>query len=510
MSSKVNLPYLLSVSGLTAVALAVFLFIFNPTPDFNGDNCYYYANATSLASGNGYADMFGEPVNNFPPGYPLLMAPLRMITGSIVAQKVMNLVFMFVGVLLLFSTLIRSGFKYSLAFLACVAVLITPHLLEFSTMMMSEASCFCCLSLIFWLYQRVPYDKSAVWRSRRFYMFLAALVFVCYIRTQAVAVIVAFVFAMLLMRRWKVALAVIGAFFIGYLPWMIRNEIHGLNQSRYVSQIDFSKVLETLKMLIFQAIPESVIPFVEVDYRSTPTVMLCIFAVLWFAFVLYGFWKMEKLRLPMIIFLFANLAIISSIDTPSNYRYLIIILPFITAAVFVGLWHLSASLTKRMLNKQCSPWFLAVLFIPMFMQCDNISKHTIWGLHFFANMELPKNIDNFFEAGRALYRTDRHAIVASRKPELLYLASGMRGKHFMETNDEYEFIKDLLAKKVDYVIIEQLGFPATQLYLIPCVNHHPELFRLSRRVPEPDTFVIYFDKLKAYKWLKEQNKRGAD
>ena len=41
-----DLPWL---AALLVVAVTVFSFVFNPKPDFNGDNSYYYANATSLA-----------------------------------------------------------------------------------------------------------------------------------------------------------------------------------------------------------------------------------------------------------------------------------------------------------------------------------------------------------------------------------------------------------------------------------------------------------------------------
>ena len=155
---------------LWCIALAViftisFSYTFDSKLNLNGDNCYYFANATSLAKGAGYADMFGKPTTNFPPGYPLLMTPLRMVTDSIVAQKVLNGLFLLTGVLLLFSTIVRAGFKRPLAFLACTAVLITPHLLEFTTMMMSEASCFCCIALIFWLYQGIMEKEKERSRS---------------------------------------------------------------------------------------------------------------------------------------------------------------------------------------------------------------------------------------------------------------------------------------------------------------------------------------------------------
>ena len=80
MSKILKSPNVLWGIALFAIFTISFSYIFDSKLNFNGDNCYYYINATSLARGNGYADMLGRPTTNFPPGYPLLMAPLRMIT----------------------------------------------------------------------------------------------------------------------------------------------------------------------------------------------------------------------------------------------------------------------------------------------------------------------------------------------------------------------------------------------------------------------------------------------
>ncbi len=82
---------------IAAVCAAVFAYTFRPALDMNGDTSQYYIYATSLAQGEGYAELgtLGHPpANGFPPGYPLLMAPLRAMTGSIVAQKMLNGLFL--------------------------------------------------------------------------------------------------------------------------------------------------------------------------------------------------------------------------------------------------------------------------------------------------------------------------------------------------------------------------------------------------------------------------------
>lgn len=509
MKNILKHPNLLWMVGLTALFVISFSYIFDSKLNLNGDNCYYFANATSLAKGDGYADMFGKPTTNFPPGYPLLMAPLRMVTDSIVAQKILNGLFLLSGVLLLFSTMVRAGFKRNLAFLACSAVLVTPHLLEFTTMMMSEASCFCCLALIFWLFQGVMQKEKErpVWRMWQFYLMLALIVFSYYIRTQAIAIVAGFVLGGLAMRRWALSAAVVGAFAAGYLPWMLRNSLLELNQSRYISQIDFTNILSTTKMLIVQAIPESIIPFIPVNYDEAPGALLWFLAIALLAVILYGFWNMGKLRWPLFFYFCGTIGIISLFNVPSQYRYLTTMTPFLTMALFAGLWQIGEKLSQRYAGATFSPWILLLLFIPAFAQGSNNKRHTMGDLHATAVQEFPTNYKNFFEMGKALAKQKPNAIVCSRKPELLYATSGMRGVHYIESEDAATMIQGMIDRKVDYVLFEQLGFGSTYRYLLPCLQAHPDIFKAVHKIPNPDTFLFYFDKKEAMKWLKNNSKQ---
>ena len=501
MSKKTKFGNLPWIAALLVIAVAVFLFVFNPKPDFNGDNCYYFANATSLAEGKGYSDIFGEPTSNFPPGYPLLMTPLRMVTDSIVAQKVLNLCFLFASVVMLYLLLVGQGFKRSLAFLAGAAVLVTPHILEFSTIMMSEASCILFIVLSLWLYTRLPEEEAQMWRSPLFYLFLFVLVFVYHIRTQAIAVVAAFIAAVLFERRWRTATATAAAFVAGCLPWILRNALLDVEQSRYVSQIDFSKFLDTAYMLLFKAIPESIIPFININYKEELSVVLFLFAVQWLGIIIYGFCKMGRLRVPLLLMFVATIIIVSSLDTPSSYRYLIILFPLLTAALFVGLWSLG-TLVFRSAKREFPVWTLSLLFVPMFLQTDILSKHTIWGLYVYGRMPLPSKFHNYREVSLRLAEIDRYAIVATRKPELFYIYSGVKARYFLETTDEAKLIENLLDGGVKYVVLDQLGMDATFEYLYPCVRNHPEFFTILVTVKNPDTYLLYFDRDRARQWLK--------
>lgn len=305
------IPKISYSTGLALLALLVFVYIFDRKIDINGDNCYYYIFASSLASGNGYTDMLGNATAHFPPGYPLLMALVRLFTGSVVAQKVLNLLFLFGAVLMLFYTLVAEGVKKPLAFIVGAAVLVTPHILEFSRMMMSEPSCIFFIMLSLWAFVHLTTDNKIEWRSPWLYIFLFATVYTFFIRTQAMVFVGAFVMALLLARRFRMALLLSGAFVAGYAPWALRSALLGLEQSRYIHQLDFTKVFATLKMLVVQVMPESVLPLFRVHYGAEPSLLLYFIAFSLLALTFFGFYRLKRLRFVLPLFLVGNIALVS-------------------------------------------------------------------------------------------------------------------------------------------------------------------------------------------------------
>jgi hypothetical protein len=140
------------------------------------------------------------------------------------------------------------------------------------------------------------------------------------------------------------------------------------------------------------------------------------------------------------------------------------------------------------------------------MQESKGDKHTLKDLHTFAQQKFPQQYTNFFSMGELLAKHAPNAIVCSRKPELLYATSGMRGVKYLEREDTALMLQDMLDKKVDYVIFEQLGYGSTYRYLLPCLKKHPDIFRMVADLKNPETFLFVFEKQKAIDWLKANKK----
>jgi hypothetical protein len=53
-------------------------------------------------------------------------------------------------------------------------------------------------------------------------------------------------------------------------------------------------------------------------------------------------------------------------------------------------------------------------------------------------------------------------------------------------------IEDFIERKVDYVVLEQLGYSSTGLYLYPTVKKYPMKFKLLLHYKNPDTYLMKF------------------
>lgn len=503
---------------------------FNEKPDLNGDNFYYYIYATSLATGHGYSDLSTpkmNPTSNFPPGYPLLMTPLRLITDSVVAQKWQNEVLILVGVILLFFTLLRMGMRWDVSLVAAAAGLFSPRLWHFSTMMMSEASFFCTSALVFYALARL-YDpqrdtKDEAWwadlKSPWLWTMIVVLVFNYHIRIQGLALAAGVGMLLLMRRRWAALACTVVGFVVGALPYIIRNNMLGLKSNRYLDMVmmsnsvrpeegllTFGEVVErffqTLKMLVFNAIPNTIFPYLDVD-PDNPSFSMGIFIVgaLVLAAIVIGFWSLGNIRWGLIFYLLANLGLVSIFSVPSGSRYLTTALPILAAGLFCGLWQVAAWLAER------AKWHLAdtrypvalALALLFFSSADGLKAQMAQ-----AQQRYPLPYTQFFRIGKQLKASvPEGTVVCSRKPQMLWLESGMPGVNYKFTKDARELLLDLVDRKVDYVVLDALGYSSTYLYLFPAVQAYPQLFpQVVTQYDDTHTYLLRFDRERAERELR--------
>lgn len=499
---------------------------FNPKADLNGDNFCYYIYASSMATGHGYSDLStpeAKPTSNFPPGYPLLMTPLRVVTDSIIAQKWLNELFVVGGILLIFFTLLQLGLRWDISFVAAAAGLFSPRLWHFSTMMMSEASFFFTSAFVFYALARYLSDekKDERWwvdvKNPWLWGMIIALVWNYHIRTQGLALVAGVGLLLLAQRRWVGLGTTVVGFVIGCLPYMIRNKVLGLNGNRYLDTIMLSnpwqpdagtltfteivqRFFETLKMLIFNAIPNTIFPYLDVNCDQPEfSAGIYITGALVLAVIVIGYWSMGKLRWGMLGYLAATLGLISIFSTPSGNRYITSILPLLAAGLMCGIWQIA----EWVMNKHTKWLFtgcaliLCLLFIP--------SKDGIKSEIAQSKQKYPVQYVQFFSMAKQMKKiAPKGSVVCSRKPQMFWMDSQLPGVNYKYTKDAKELILDLVEKKVDFVLLDNLGYSSTYLYLYPAIQQYPQFFQQAvLRYDNTHQYMIVFDRERAALLLSE-------
>ena len=521
---KIGLPLLLTIVwGIMASKT------FNEKPDLNGDNFCYYIFSTSLATGHGYADLSkpdAPPTATFPPGYPILMTPLRMMTDSIVAQKWLNEIFVLAGVLLLFFILLRLDMRWDISLAAAIAGLFCPRLWHFSTMMMSEASFFFTSILVFYALIRL-YPANEKTTDKKWYddlknpwlwVMIIVLVFNYHIRTQGLALLAAIILCLLIGKHWTATATTIIGFIVGCLPYMLRNRLLGLNGNRYMDTIMLSnpfqpeagtltlgevvvRFFQTLKMLIFNAIPNTIFPYLNVNCDAGEySAGIYIIGALVFIVILIGCWSMGKLRWAALGYLAATLGLISIFSTPSGNRYITSILPLLAAGLFCGIWQI----VKWCFYKR-REWLVqgtALILCLMLIASKNGINQEIEQ----SKQKYPINYVQFFNLGKQLKKTaPAGTIVCSRKPQMFWLKSQMPGVSYLFTSDRHALIADLIDKKVDYVVLDALGYGSTPMYLFPAVQEYGRYFQIVTQYDNTHTYLLKFNRERAATDFENEN-----
>jgi len=504
--------------AVCVVFAAAFSTVFDAKVDLNGDNAKYYLLAQSIADGKGYVKVFAPdapPTSLYPPGYPLLMSGLMLVTDSVGAQKVMNGLFLLGAALVLFLLLKAVTNDERFAALMAGFTVINYHLLKFSTIMMSEAS-FLLVSLLA-LYALVRrHEDRAPWRDPRFYAFLGALSFAFHIRTQGVSLLAGVLFYFLCTRQWTELATTVGGFLLLAMPWRLRNQLQGLGSSRYLDQLVqanpwrpeagevgvtglLGRLVEQGSMIITQAIPDSIFNFVTVNYQAAPSGGMWILGVGVLAVLLYGFWQMEQYRFLFLGYFLAVFGIVALWSATVDNRYLVTFIPFLQAGFFYGAYDLG----RRALDRWGPSLAPSVVLPVALLVVGGAMVPQLGVLKAQAERSYPGGFYNYFQSANELGRMRDCAdtLVACRKPALFYLFSECPVTRYRFSTEPDAVIRHLVENEVDFVVVDQLGYASTARYLYPAIKQYPALFRTVIRKKGPDTFVLKVRRDKARRAL---------
>lgn len=121
----------------------------------------------------------------------------------------------------------------------------------------------------------------------------------------------------------------------------------------------------------------------------------------------------------------------------------------------------------------------------------------------------PAAYRNYFQIAATLRaNTPEKTIIACRKSGLFYVMGARKVVGYRFSLDPLEVIQGLVDDRVDYVIVDQLGYSSTSRYLVPAIQRHPALFNNRLTLPNPNTYLLQFDRNKAVSMLSNGNIEG--
>lgn len=500
---------------LAVIFTCVYAYVFDSKLDLNGDNATYLRLARNMAEGNGYAAATVNgmiPASHFPPGYSIFLS-FFMLLGiqNLVFFKVLNGILLFASLVVLFLIIKRSTQNIPLAFTAVLLPVFSPQLQHFSNMVMSEMLfLFFSVMVIFSLFQYAKNTKDCFWTSPWFYVAFASAAISYHIRSVGMANILAILVFFLFRKEWKQSIFSLAGIVLLISPWIIRNSIHGI-KSRYFGTIMtvnpwrpesgtistfgefFEKLIDNFDETVIKGFKEILFPFLNIDYGSPSGFLAVIGGLLILATVFYGAWYLKEVRWALIALLVGHIGLFMLWHGGNGSRYVVPIAPFIFTCFYTGVYAIVRTwiLKKENVFRHYFPYAFLLMIIPMIGPIKTQAQ--------ISKQPYPPAYRNYFNIAKEMQQKfPENKVCCCRKPELFnYYAPKLYATNYLYSQEPEKVIVDMINKKVDYVILDQLGYSSTYHYLYPAVQAHEDLFPVIGHFPNPDTYLLKFERQKA-------------
>ncbi len=501
---------------MIAAALFLGVWTFDSKLSLSGDNAEFIILARSLAQGEGLSYLNSpdpRPSTKFPFGFPLLLAPLAWaFPDDWVPMKALVLVLFSLGMGVLYQLAReRVGVLPGLAVVALsllagksylthdtAGVAFGPLLLHSAHQVTSEVPYLTFSLLALWLVDR-GVRREGIRGNWWLLGGMACTIWACYIRTAGIALVAAVAAWLFLRRDFRRGLLFVGATFVCWLPWALRNQAVGgggvyLKQlfmvNPYYPEQGWLDLPGFLDRFIGQSDrylrgwPELLVPsFGGTDTILHPAPLLLI--VLAAAATVLCIRRGEHLLLLYAAF-FMGMVLLWF--WPGE-RFLV---PVVPVVVLLGVW------TVLQIRDRLAA---------MGRAGNHAGRLAVWGclaawliahaggvkrLSDYADDDYPPNWARYYQAGKWLEaNTPEEAIVLCRKGFWMYIVSGRRVVGF-PFDEPAGVLAHMEREKVDYVVVESLGYRQTDDYLVPAVHEYEDRFQMLWYDQAVPTTVLRF------------------
>ena len=496
--------------GLVTVHLILCAALFEPKIHTGGDSVTYVLLAESLLqTGDGYALSLepGPPEahTKYPPGYPMLLAPLVAAAGrDFVLLKLVSVLFT-AGSVFVFCLYARREREWLPWIALALAFAVSPGVIDYSRWMLSEAPFLFFTLVAIWMLRE---DASEEKIGRPFVLALLAAVAGFYMRSIGALLLAGASLAYLLRREWRkfVVHGVVGGGLT--IPWLVRSQLVSGETTPYLEEfllenvynpeagyLGFSglvgRFFENGVLYATRELPRALVGSDSAWSGSFPVVcvavVICVLAVAGLVRAMRN--KPGAAELYLILTCVAIMLFQSSVN---DVRYLVPLIPLILVYAADGATVL-AGRVKR-------PGWLK----PLPVYAMGLLAALAIGAHLGripGNMEMIARYNagdpyagyhpawrNFFEAAEWVEaNTPDDAVVTVRKPRLFNAVTGRRVKLYPYTTDTDSVLS--VVRETDFVFVDAL-FPTTRRYLFPALQQDPESFFLAHETEAPVTLVV--------------------
>jgi len=498
----------LLVATFVAVNLFLCLALFDPKLHTGGDSSSYVLLAESVARlGDGYSQSLepGPPQahTQYPPGYPLLLAPLTMIAGRNFVLLKMLSVLLSAASVLVFAFYARKRSGPGLWLFVAAAFAANPLVVDYSRWILSEAPfLFFTLLALYFLH-----DDEGEEMGKAFWLGLLVALWSYYVRSVGIMLVGGASVAYLMRREWRkffvhgaVSTAVI-------LPWMVRNQLQQGAVTPYLDQFLLRSVYEpeagylNLSGMVWRFFTNVQIysarefprALVGSDSAWGGGGLLKILAVVLCGFLLVGLVQIMRKRLEAAeaYFLLSCLAIFLFEEVVSDVRYLLPLIPLALLYIAVGIAAAARYIRLESASRVPAVAMVLLMSIGLSAQAARIPQNLdllgqyVAGDHYAG---YPPNWRTFFEAADWVKaNTPQDAVVTVRKPRLFHLWADRRVKLYPFTSKPDSVLATVFS--TDYVVVDQVT-STTFRYLVPALETAPSRFAEVFRTEEPFTWVL--------------------
>ena len=497
----------------TILYVIVYSYSFDSKLDINGDNATYLHLARNLSQGFGFSDVTANgvvPTNFYPPGYPALLSIFMSLgINNLFFFKLLDGLFLFLSIGGLFFLVKRITKQTNLAFVIAAITIFSPQLMHFSNIVMSEMFYVFCTTVCFVsLIQYADKSNSDFWKSPYYYISIISVVIAYHIRAIGSTAIFGLLVFFMFRKEWKATVVSAVGIVLLLLPWIIRNSLAGLG-SRYLGPIMtvnpwrpevgsissvgemIAKMIANFDEILIKGIKEILFPFLTIDYQTPSGFFDVVTCLLILAVLFYGAWNLGKLKWFFIAYLLANIGLLLLWNGGNGSRYLVTVAPLIFILFYVGIYFLLVHIFKLKRVAQTIPFVFLIMILLMLAPLQMLAKQ--------AKEPYMPAYENYFSIAKTMNeKAPKNTIVCCRKAELfMFYAPHIFATNYIYSMDPKALILDLINKKVEYVILEQLGYGSTGRYLFPAIQQNMELFTVFWQLPNPDTYLLKFERRKA-------------